>query len=331
MAAGKRLHIQELVEFAKGKNGKLLSEQYTSIHKKYKWQCSKGHVFEAKFANIKHHQSWCEKCGRLSSSKKRKLTVYKLKKSIKSRGFSLVSSEYKNNSSKIIVKCPLGHEIETTFNRIQKGDRCYRCNFSNENIAREIFRFYTGENFFRIRPNWLSYGNKRLELDGYSEKLKLAFEYQGLQHYSKIAFFHSKDEKAFEFQLEKDAFKKTRCKEVGVRLFVIGPFKRGNIFNDANRCIKELLVNNNVIRENTICIKEQETYKNIKKHNVNDLKKLAQEKEGEYLLDYVLPANEKGLWRCKNNHVFQTRIAHAKRGTWCQKCHFIKISKKREI
>ena len=65
------------------------------------------------------------------------------------------------------------------------------------------------------RPNWL----EGLELDIYIPSIKLAFEYQGLQHFQAVEHWGGKAK--LEIQKEHDSRKKRICKEKGVRLICV--------------------------------------------------------------------------------------------------------------
>jgi hypothetical protein len=73
--------------------------------------------------------------------------------------------------------------------------------------------------------------NHYLELDGYNKKLKIAFEYQGEQHYVFPNVFHSTREE-FEQQLWRDHVKVEVCKRVGIKLIVIPYTIEYNTYRD---------------------------------------------------------------------------------------------------
>ncbi len=58
----KRKTIQNMYELATAKNGKCLSKIYANAHNKLKWQCAKGHQWEAVAYSIIYQGSWCPKC-----------------------------------------------------------------------------------------------------------------------------------------------------------------------------------------------------------------------------------------------------------------------------
>src|SRR5690348_15393526 len=53
---------------------------------------------------------------------------------------------------------------------------------------------------------WLR--NNRLEFDCYNDELRLALEYQGIQHYEYVPHFHGKDRAKLELLQQRDAYKR---------------------------------------------------------------------------------------------------------------------------
>ena len=95
--------------------------------------------------------------------------------------------------------------------------------FIREERCRRIFENILGEKFPNVRPSWLiNYETGyRLELDGYcKKKLKLAFEYDGIQHHKYRNPFH-RDLSDFHGQKKRDKIKNRRCKSHKVILIRI--------------------------------------------------------------------------------------------------------------
>jgi hypothetical protein len=91
----------------------------------------------------------------------------------------------------------------------------------NENRCRYIFETILNKPFPNLRPKFMKRSNGRcLELDGYNSDLKLAFEYNGIQHSKFSPRFH-KSEKDFESQKQRDIDKKELCKKNNITLIII--------------------------------------------------------------------------------------------------------------
>lgn len=80
-----------------------------------------------------------------------------------------------------------------------------------------------GVPFPTVRPDFLKrpITKRNLELDCYNAVLKLALEYQGPQHRVYLPLQHKFDIRNFHDQLEKDAWKVERCRELGIDLIVV--------------------------------------------------------------------------------------------------------------
>jgi hypothetical protein len=92
----------------------------------------------------------------------------------------------------------------------------------NEELCRSIFESIFNKPFPSIRPNFLKnpLTKKNLELDGYNEELKLAFEYNGIQHYKFNEKFH-RSEKDLIDQQRRDKLKQELCDKNNVTLITV--------------------------------------------------------------------------------------------------------------
>lgn len=91
--------------------------------------------------------------------------------------------------------------------------------FECQKAIEEIF----GEKFqSNVRPNWLrnSETGRNLELDCYNEKLRIAIEYNGEQHY-KFPNAFMKTAEDFKNQIRRDELKKELCKLNAVKLIIV--------------------------------------------------------------------------------------------------------------
>lgn len=91
-----------------------------------------------------------------------------------------------------------------------------------EAICRAIFEKIFNAKFPNCRPDFLvnPLTGCNLEIDGYCAEKKLAWEFNGIQHYEKPNFFH-KTREEFEAQQARDRYKIEACKKSGIDLIVI--------------------------------------------------------------------------------------------------------------
>lgn len=94
---------------------------------------------------------------------------------------------------------------------------------SSEEHCRHIFEELFAMPFPKKRVDFIinTETNRKLELDGICEQLKLAFEFNGEQHYKTPNFFHGNDREKFIAQVRRDQFKIVMCNKVGIDLIII--------------------------------------------------------------------------------------------------------------
>ncbi len=95
-----KLTIEDAKRSAEKRGGKCLSYEYTDNHTKLKWQCEKGHTWDAEYRNIRKGQ-WCREC--------KKLTIEDMQKLAEKREGKCLSTEYVGAQTKLEWQCKRGH------------------------------------------------------------------------------------------------------------------------------------------------------------------------------------------------------------------------------
>ena len=138
----KRLTYQEVKSFIEGEEGngcKLISTEYINSHSKLKIKCSCGNMFEVRFCDFKNkNQRQCLKCG--NELKGENLTYQEVKSFIEGEegnGCKLISDNYKNNKTKLKIKCSCGNIFETRFTDFKNNNQrqCLECGLENTKIG----------------------------------------------------------------------------------------------------------------------------------------------------------------------------------------------------
>jgi hypothetical protein len=211
------LTIEECQKVAQERGGECISTEYVNCDVKLKWRCSENHEWMAVFYHIKNYNAWCPHCVGTA-----KLTIEECQKVAQERGGECLSTEYKNNNTKMKWRCSENHEWMAIFSSIKTCKSwCPKCSSGrSEELCRELFETWTGRDFKKVRPKWLD----GLELDGYAKSINMAFEYQGAQHYKYVPHFHRNGIQEFKAQQERDRKKYRICKERGIQLVLI-PYK----------------------------------------------------------------------------------------------------------
>lgn len=101
--------------------------------------------------------------------------------------------------------------------------------YKNEERCREVIQSIYNAPFKKIRPNFLKNPKtgRNLELDMYNDNLKIALEYNGIQHRTYAPYFH-KSQNDYYDQVDRDKLKDRLCKENGVLLIVVPDTVRYN-------------------------------------------------------------------------------------------------------
>lgn len=179
-------------------------------------QCARGHrPWTPQVGHLAYTKSWCAECHGNA-----KLALADLEALAASRGGLLWEDEYVNSKTQMAWEYASGHLWFATANNVKNhGSWCPECliNVGEELVRATLVEAFPEQNFDRTRQvEWM----EGLELDGYNANMRLAYEYQGIQHATQDPFFH-RDEEAFQNQVARDARKRELCAANGVALLVI--------------------------------------------------------------------------------------------------------------
>jgi len=139
------------------------------------------------------------------------------------KGGKFLDHDYVNSKHLHNWECYFGHQFKKTWYSVKnQGEWCPQCERrSPEEFVRFCFEQLFESKFPRQRPDWLRNSDEnKMELDGFSEKHNIAFEYQGKQHYQHIPHYQRMPAD-FEKRKRDDQRKVELCQEKGVVLFVV--------------------------------------------------------------------------------------------------------------
>ena len=312
-AGNMRGSLSDLQKLAKKKGGSCLSKTYLSSSKPHLWQCAEGHKWKAAPSNIRQGH-WCPEC--FGNSPK---TIEDMRVVAESKGGQFLSPTYTNNSTKYLWRCQAGHEWRQNYANIQQGTWCPQCqDHSSERICRAHFESIFGEKFPSKKPAWLvnDRGN-RMELDGHAEKLALAFEYQGVQHYRQHDHWHRSSMDAARRQTD-DQRKASLCRQRGVTLIAVPymiPLHELQEF-----IVKECLQAGIAVPKGTEKAKIDLSTAYSARW-MEELREIARKRGGECLSDNYVSAHTKMSWRCAEGHEWDATATMIKHGSnWCPRC-----------
>ncbi len=326
--------LKEIQKLAENRGGKLLSKEYINSKIKLLWECKEKHQWLSLIGNIKGGH-WCPYCAGQGRP-----TIEEIQDLAQRRGGQLLSTEYKNAGSHLLWKCSQSHEWKACYDSIKHGTWCPTCNKSfSEEVCRLYFETIFNEKFPTCNPEWLKNEDGHpLELDGFCEKLNIAFEHNGLQHYEKI-FLNTKDS-VFERIKYNDSQKLKLCQQNNVKLIVIPALNiKTRIENLLDFIIKQCQDNNIKVPEikHKINIDDVYNFKQPRKRagikspknpkiyddrrlSISDMQNMAELRGGVCLSDKYINNDTKLRWKCAEGHIWEARPRLIKSKSWCPYC-----------
>lgn len=132
-----------LQEYAKNKNGLLLSTEYKSCSDRFIWQCCEGHQWSSCWATMKQHNTWCSICAGNKAD-----SLYALSAYAQSKKGNCLSNIYKNNIEPIMWQCCEGHQWKASWINVKRDGWCPVCSGKqkiNLSVRKNFAVSYGGE------------------------------------------------------------------------------------------------------------------------------------------------------------------------------------------
>lgn len=299
-------------ELARSRGGECLARVYRNAKEIVSWRCGKGHRWRATIMSIKAG-SWCRVC-----AGKSKHTIEAMRRLAVSRGGRLRSKRYINALTHLEWECAEGHRWLAKPNSVLSGTWCPSCGvYISERIARVSFEQLFGRPFPRVRPAWLvSERGFPLELDGYCPELKLAFEYNGKQHYARAVHFGISGRSLLSRRRD-DNRKGKLCAKRGIELIAIPYSVRVSKIPHfvAAECMRRGIKIPGARRPETV-----DTSRAYLKSEIKPLRVLAISRGGRCLSERYEGADVRMRWKCNRGHEWLEYPWRVRSGAWCTKC-----------
>jgi hypothetical protein len=245
----------------------------------------------------------CKICSQEAIQKSRsENTLLEIKEYLKKINGKCLTTSYINNETNLEFECEKGHKFFESWSDVKNSLRwCPKCS-PNKLIGETLARLML-EHLLNIDlPSTYIKDMEGLQLDGYNEQNKIAFEYQGYQHYSKNSHFHD-SENQYNSQLQRDQKKKELCIKNNITLIEIYEFdtiRLGRIDILFNQ-VKEVLINLKIkFNNNPFELDLMELYFGKQSDLYNKAKKIVEDNKGK-IQDYI-GSNSKHYYFCELGH-----------------------------
>lgn len=210
---------------------KVLTDKKDYINTKTKLDviCPDGKFWKVKYNSFQNGQRKpCES-----------LTYEYVKKYIENEGYELLSNQYINNRTKLLLKCPYcKNKFKVHFNNFKDSkSRCPKCqnNFKGEKEIEKVLNEFNIEFNTQYKFKNCKF-KKQLPFDFYLPNYNLLIEYDGIQHFQIKKHFGGYE--GFIDTKIRDAIKNIYCKDNNIELLRIPYWDIKNIKNIISNKLK---------------------------------------------------------------------------------------------
>ena len=317
-AAKLRLTLEEIQRRAREKGGRCLASSYGgTANTPLQFECANGHQWKTAPNTIR--KSWCPYCaGKI-------VTLDDVRSLARERGGECLSTTYVNDHTKLVWRCRYNHTWRAIPGAIKRGSWCPECSAGlGERLCRTFFESLFGVTFPQAYPDWLKLGHRtKLQLDGYNERLALAFEHHGQYHF-RVDGHYSRNREQLKKRQELDRKKAELCAEYGITLVVIPEIPAMLALDHAQRFIIA------ACNKKGVSVPYQDATPDLAGAYSPDwwnyYNQLAKASGGCLVSPQYFGSGKRHRWKCKYGHEWDTVPNSIQQGTWCPYCIGSRIS-----
>jgi len=167
--------IEEIRSYIESKGYKLLSNVYINAFDKLLLRCSRGHEYKVIWNNFQQGQGGCPEC-----DPSRKKTIEEVRAYIENMGYKLLSNEYVNNKTELLIRCPDGHEFYTNWEYFSSDRRCSESRGSRRKTIEGIREYIESEDYELLSTEYINAHTKMLMKCDKGHKLWMSWDAFGI-------------------------------------------------------------------------------------------------------------------------------------------------------
>lgn len=317
-------------KIVKARGGVLLSTAYVNAKVKLEVKCSNSDHPPWRIKSTRLTEGgWCRKCSDITNGLNHIKDKTKDLTEIAKRMEGTIEY-FKYTGLKCLCKCTckFGHSWEIKAGSLLSGKWCPNCSEGRaERICRYAMEQLFGDSFPKKRPTWLKTDcGRSLELDGYCEKLGIAFEHQGQQHF-KLCYYNGKDQIRLDSIVCNDKLKLELCSSRGTKLLQIPELGTMLKIEELVNFIKKwaFKFGLKLTRKNIDLLDIKNAGRSFSGTAIEELKVIAHTKNGKLLSTTYLKSNLPLKWLCLvHNTSWKATASAIRKGQWCSQCQYDK-------
>jgi len=215
---------QQLIDFNKTHKDRYQYDELTYVNNSTKMRmiCKEHGEFWQSPNNHKNGRN-CPKCSLQTGTDKTRFSFNRQVEDfnkIHNYFYKYIENSYVDNSTKMIIVCPIHGEFLQKPSKHKQGHGCPKCNNSNGEI--KIFDYLRINNMiYEAQKRFVNCIYKKpLPFDFYLPELNICVEFDGEQHFKFVKRWH-KTQEGFKIQQLKDKIKNDYCEKNNIKLIRI--------------------------------------------------------------------------------------------------------------